>query len=175
MNTFEPTPERQVVLDQYMFHSTQCPCGVSVFTTWCVAWGECSPAFNFSREEIIDMHNDKETSLCTGWGYPDDSVMYHFTTTEHEDSPHCCNCGAKLNDDGTTGPTYAELENECMKLTNEIFCVTRDAYINNCLCLICKYKDVSTKEEPCKRCVGKNEHMSGFCWKSSGENENANL
>lgn len=110
MNTFEPTPEEQAILDQYMFHSTQCPCGVSVYTTWCISYDDCAPAFQYAREEIIDMHKDKDTSLCTGWGYPDDSVMYHFATTEHEDSPHCCNCGAKLNDDGTTGPTYAELE-----------------------------------------------------------------
>lgn len=80
---------------------------------------------------------------------------------------YCWKCGAQLNDDGTCGPTYAELMNECMKLTNEIFCITRDAHANKCLCLICKFKDLGAKEEPCKRCVGKNSHMSGLCWKSN--------
>ena len=74
---------------------------------------------------------------------------------------HCSNCGAFINEDGTTGKSYAELEAElaeAKRMAAWYLLIIEEKEIETCG--LCRHSFTSASSEPCKSCKYSYDHNS---------------
>ena len=90
---------------------------------------------------------------CAGWFI---SVPYDSgCCAEMYPVEYCPDCGQKLNDDGTTGKPYAELEAENKELKRRAawYLSTLKEETPDTLCYLCVHGHKTEDEKPCNSCA----------------------